>query len=162
VQEETMKMSKVLVVALLLLSASTLSAQSKPNFSGEWTLVPAKSDFGMMPPPSSSVQKVTHNEPQLKVVNTQTGDQGTNTTESSYTTDGKECVNKGFMDSEMKSTAKWDGDTLVIDSKMDIQGNAITMSNRWSLSGDGKNLTVAMHFTSPMGEGDVKMVYEKK
>ena len=157
-----MKMSKALIVALLLLSASTLWAQSKPNYTGEWTLVPGKSDFGMMPPPSSGVQKVTHNEPQLKVVSTQTSDQGTNTTESTYTTDGKECVNKGFMDSEMKSTAKWDGDVLVIDSKMDMQGNAITITNRWTLSGDGKGLTVAMHFASPMGDGDVKMVYEKK
>jgi hypothetical protein len=157
-----MKMSKASVVLLLLLSASALSAQSKPNFSGEWTLVPGKSDFGMMPPPSSGVQKITHNEPQLKVVSTQTSDQGTNTTESTYTTDGKECVNKEFMDSEMKSTAKWDGDVLVIDSKMDMQGNAITITNRWTLSGDGKSLTVAMHFASPMGEGDIKMVYEKK
>ncbi len=157
-----MKMSKALVVALLLVSASTLWAQSKPNFSGEWTLVPGKSDFGMMPPPSSGTQKITHNEPQLKVASTQTNDQGTNTTESTYTTDGKECVNKGFMDSEMKSTAKWDGDVLVIDSKMDIQGNAITITNRWALSADGKTLTVAMHFASPMGDGDVKMVYEKK
>ena len=61
------------------------------------------------------------------------------------------------MDSEMKSTAKWDGDVLVIDSKMDMQGNAITITNRWTLSGDGKGLTVAMHFASPMGEGDIKM-----
>ena len=90
-----MKMSKALIVALLLLSATTLWAQSKPNFSGEWTLVRCKSDFGMMPPPSSGVQRITHNEPQLKVVSTQTNDQGTNTTESTYTTDGKECVNEG-------------------------------------------------------------------
>jgi len=157
-----MKTSKVLVLAMLILSATVLSAQSKPNFTGEWTLVPAKSDFGMMPPPSSSVQKITHNEPQLKVVNTQVSDQGTNTTESTYTTDGKECVNKGFMDSEMKSTAKWDGAVLVIDSKMDMQGNAITLTNKMSLSPDGKSLTVNMHFASPMGDGDVKMVYEKK
>jgi hypothetical protein len=157
-----MKISKALVVALIALSATTLSAQSKPNFSGEWTLVPAKSDFGMMPPPSSGVQKITHNDPQLKVVSTQTSDQGTNTTESTYTTDGKECVNKGIMDSEMKSTAKWDGAALVIDSKMDIQGNAITITNKWILSADGKSLTVNMHFASPMGDGDVKMTYEKK
>jgi hypothetical protein len=157
-----MKISKALVVAMILLSATTLAAQSKPNFSGEWTLVPGKSDFGMMPPPSSGVQKITHDDPQLKVVSTQTNDQGTNTTESTYTTDGKECVNKGIMDSEMKSVAKWDGPVLVIDSKMDIQGNAITLGSKWTLSADGKSLTVNMHFASPMGDGDVKMIYEKK
>jgi hypothetical protein len=157
-----MKPSRAVVMIMLALSAVTLAAQSKPNFSGEWTLVPGKSDFGMMPPPSSGVQKITHSEPQLKMVSTQISDQGTNTTESTYTTDGKECVNKGFMDSEMKSTAKWDGDVLVIDSKMDMQGNAITLTNKMALSTDGKTLTVNMHFASPMGDGDVKMVYEKK
>ncbi len=158
-----MKTSKWLVaVALLVLSAAALFAQSKPNFSGEWTLVPAKSDFGMMPPPSSAVQKVTHNEPQLKVSSTQTSDMGTMTTDSTYTTDGKECVNEGFMGSQVKSKLKWEGNVLVIDSNMDFQGTAVTMSNKWALSEDGKSLTIATHFSSPMGDGDAKMVYEKK
>ena len=157
-----MKMSKWLVAAVLVLPAVTLLAQAKPNFSGEWTLVPARSDFGMMPAPTSAVQKITHNEPQLAVVNTQTGDQGTMTTESSYTTDGKECVNKGPMGSEVKSKLKWDGNSLVIDSVMDFQGTAVTITSRWTLSEDGKSLTAGIHFTSPMGEGDAKMVYEKK
>ncbi len=157
-----MKMSKWLVVALLVLSTGALFAQSKPNFSGEWTLVPAKSDFGMMPPPTSALQKVTHNEPQLKVVSTQTSDMGTMTTDSSYSTDGKECVNEGFMGSQVKSKLKWDGNVLVIDSNVDFQGTAVTITNKWTLSEDGKSLTVAVHFASPMGEGDARMVYEKK
>jgi hypothetical protein len=157
-----MKMSKWLVIAFVALSAGTVLAQSKPNFSGEWTLVPAKSEFGMMPAPSSATQKVTHNEPQLKVVSTQTGDQGTRTIESSYTTDGKECVNAGPMGMELKSKLKWDGSALVIDSNVDVQGNAVTITNRWTMSEDGKTLTVNTHFASPMGEGDAKMVFEKK
>ncbi len=157
-----MKMSKWLVVAVLVLSASTLFAQSKPNFSGEWTLAPAKSDFGMMPAPSSAVQKVTHNEPQLKVLSTQTNDMGTMTTDSTYTIDGKECVNKGPMESEVKSTLKWDGQVLVIESKLDFGGNAVAITNRWALSEDGKTLTVNMHFASSMGEGDAKMIFEKQ
>jgi hypothetical protein len=156
-----MKMSRWLILALLVLSAGVPFAQSKPNFSGEWTLVPAKSDFGMMPAPTSAVQKITHNEPQLKVVNTQTGEQGAMTMESSYTTDGQECVNAGRM-GEVKSKLKWDGSVLVVDSRMDFQGNAVTITNRWTLSEDGKTLTVNMHFASPMGEGDTRMVYEKK
>jgi hypothetical protein len=156
-----MRVSKWSVVAVLMLSAGALFAQSKPNFSGEWTLVPAKSDFGMMPAPTSAVQKITHNEPQLKVVNTQTGDQGTMTMESSYTTDGKECVNTGRM-GDVKSKLKWDGNALIIDSSLDFQGNPVTITNRWTLADDGKSLTVNMHFATPMGEGDAKMVYEKK
>jgi hypothetical protein len=156
-----MKMSRWSAIALVVLSVGALSAQSKPNFSGEWKLAPAKSDFGMMPAPSSGVQKITHNDPQLKVVNTQTGEQGTNTTDSSYTTDGKVCVNQGRM-GDTKSTLKWDGNALVIETKADFQGTAVTITNRWILSDDGKVLTVNMHFSTPMGEGDAKMVYDKQ
>lgn len=155
-----MRMSRWLVITLVTLSVGTLFAQSKPNFSGEWKMVPAKSDFGMMPAPTTAVQKITHNDPELKVVNTQTGDQGTFTTESTYTTDGKECVNKGRM-GDVKSTLKWDGNALVIDSKLDFQGTEVAITNRWTLSEDGKTLTMNMHFASGMGEGDAKIVYEK-
>jgi hypothetical protein len=156
-----MKLSKWLVIALLGLSLGTLAAQSKPNFSGEWTMVPAKSDFGQMPPPSSGVQKITHNDPELKVVNTQTGEQGTFTMESTYTTDGKESVNKGRM-GDVKSMAKWDANALVIESNIDFQGNLVTITSKWTLSEDGKTLTANAHFASAMGEGDAKIVYEKK
>jgi hypothetical protein len=124
-------------------------------------MIPAKSDFGMMPPPTSAVQKITHNDPELKVVSTQTSDRGEFTNESKYTTDGKECVNKGRM-GEVKSTLKWDGNALIIESKADFQGNAVTITNKWTLSEDGKTLTVNMHFASSMGEGDAKVVYEKQ
>jgi hypothetical protein len=155
-----MKTSRWSVVAFLVLAVGALSAQSKPDLSGEWKMVPAKSDFGAMPAPTSAVLKVTHNEPELKVTNTQTGEQGTFTIESTYTTDGKECVNKGRM-GEIKSTLKWDGIVLVIESKADFQGTPVTITNRWTQSEDGKTLTVNTHFASSMGEGDAKVVYEK-
>ena len=157
-----MKMSRWLVLALLVQSVGILGAQSKPNFGGEWTMVPAKSDFGMIPAPKSSVQTITHNDPVLKIVNTQTGDQGTSTIESTYSTDGKETVNKGRMGGEVKSTAKWEGNVLVIESKLEIEGNALTITNKLTLSEDGKTLTGNLHFAGAMGEGDAKIVYEKK
>ena len=156
-----MKTSMWSILTVLALTAGTLVGQAKPNFSGEWTMVPAKSDFGMMPAPTSAVQKIAHTDPALTVVNTQTSDQGSFTIESAYTTDGKECVNKGRM-GEVKSTLRWDGGALVIESKADFQGSPVTITNKWTLSDDGKILTVNTHFASSMGEGDAKVVYEKK
>jgi hypothetical protein len=121
----------------------------------------SKSDFGQMPAPSSMTQKVTHNDPDLKVVTTRAGENGEFTNEAAYTTDGKECTNKGRM-GEMKSTLKWEGDTLVIDTKADFQGNAVTITAKWTLSDDGKTLTVNTHFASSMGEGDSKTVFDKQ
>ncbi len=148
-----MKTAKIIVLASLALLLCAALAQAKPDFTGDWKLDAAKSDFGQMPAPQSMVQKVTHSEPNLKVVSTQVSSRGEFTSERNYTTDGKECVNK-MRNTEVKSTLKWDGDTLVINSKFSFQDNEITTTERWSLSGDGKVLTVKSHFSSPQGEGD--------
>lgn len=156
-----MKASKTIILAGLVLVMCAAVAQAKPDFTGEWKLDVAKSDFGPMPAPQSMVQKITHQEPNLKVVQTQVSERGEFTSERNYTTDGKECVNK-MRNTEVKSTLKWDGDTLVMDSKLEFQGNPITTSQRWSLSGDGKVLTIKSHFSSSQGEGDTTQVFNKQ
>jgi hypothetical protein len=62
----------------------------------------------------------------------------------------------------MKSTGKWDGDALVITTKANYGGNDITLADKWTLSEDGKVLTINRHITSPMGELDQKIVLEKQ
>jgi len=147
----------ICVIALLC----TTVAQAKPNFSGRWKMNASRSDFGAIAAPTSLVQQVTHNDPDLKVVTTQVGEMGDFTLEYSYTTDGKECVNK-FRDIERKSTVKWEGDTLVIESRMDVGGNAVTVIEKWSLSEDGKTLTSNRLLKGPEGETNVKTVLEKQ
>jgi hypothetical protein len=156
-----MKTAKIIVLASLALLICAALAQAKPDFTGDWKLDVAKSDFGQMPAPQSMVQKVTHSEPNLKVVSTQVSSRGEFTSERNYTTDGKECVNK-MRNNDVKSTLKWDGDTLVINSKFSFQDNEITTAERWSLSGDGKVLTIKSHFSSPQGEGDSTRVLVKQ
>jgi len=58
--------------------------------------------------------------------------------------------------------ARWDGDTLVIETKGQFGDSDFTMTQKWTLSADGKTLTVAQTFKSAMGEGDQKMVFEKQ
>lgn len=151
-----------LILAGLLLVAASASAQTKPNFSGDWKLNTAKSNFGQMPAPTSLTEKITHAEPSLKVLTAQSGDFGDLTSDFSFTTDGKECQNAMGDMFKMTSTVKWDGDILMIDSKMDFQGNAMTGVDKWSLSPDGKTITVQRHFNGPMGEGDAVIVLDKQ
>jgi hypothetical protein len=136
-------------------------AQAKPNFSGRWKINTSKSEFGEIPTPASHAEQITHNDPNLKVVTTQAGEMGEFTLEYTYTTDGKECINK-FRGIDRKSTAKWEGDSLVIESRMDVEGNAVTVTEKWVLSQDGKTLTVHRHLKGPEGETDVKTVLEKQ
>ncbi len=153
--------AKRAVVAGAIVLLCTAMAQAKPNFSGQWKMNASLSDFGAMTPPTSLVQEITHNDPDLKVVTTQAGEMGEFKVESTYTTDGKECVNK-FRNIERKSTLTWAGDSLVIESKLDMEGNVVTVSEKWTLSEDGKTLTISRHLKGPEGETRVKTVLEKQ
>ncbi len=149
------------VVLVLCVAAAQVIAAPPANFSGDWKLDIARSNFGAMPAPTSLTQKITHEEPSLKVVSQQSGSFGDMTTDFAFTTDGKPCENK-VMDFLVKSTLKWDGPVLVVDSTMEIQGNPMTMTDRWSLSADGKELVVDRHVSGPMGAGEGKMVFQKQ
>lgn len=136
-------------------------AQSKPNFSGAWKVNNSKSDFGPMPAPQSSTSKIDHKEPNVKIATTWVGDQGEFTFESSYTTDGKESSNT-FRNTEFKSKATWEGSSLLIASKGSTDSGEFTMKDKWSLSEDGKTLTIARAFSGPMGEATQTLVHEKQ
>jgi hypothetical protein len=146
------------VLAGLLVSGQ---AQAKPNFTGEWKLDTSKSDFGPMPAPSKRTDKIVHADPNLKVTTTQSGQNGEVTVELKYMTDGSETTNE-LRGAPMKSTSKWDGDTLAITTKASFQGTEITLADKWDVSGDGKTLTVSRHIISPQGELDQKLVFEKQ
>src|SRR3984893_4652144 len=155
-------MRKAIVAVLSVTAfATSVVAQSKPNFSGTWKLNVAKSEFGPLPAPTSRTDVIEHNDPNLKDGVTADTAQGKQEYTANYTTDGKEVTNK-MGPREVKSTAAWEGNNLVVNSKTSFNDNDITIKSSWSLSDDGKTLTQNVHFTSPMGEADQKMIYEKQ
>lgn len=147
--------------ALCALTLCLGAANAKPNFSGDWKANMDKSDFGPMPPPSSLTAKIAHADPDLKVTTVQKGDQGERTIDSKYNTEGKETENQlGPM--AAKSTAAWEGDALVITTKLDMNGTEIKLTEKWNLSEDGKTLKRNGHITTPQGEFDIVYVFEKQ
>ena len=50
--------------------AAPVAGQSAPNLSGTWTLQVDKSDFGMMPGPTSRTDVIDHQEPKLTIKRT--------------------------------------------------------------------------------------------
>ena len=149
------------LVVLAVVALAALPVLAKPNFSGDWKLNVSKSSFGQMPAPSGMTNKITHEDPKLTSHVKQSSERGDFEFDSTYTTDGKECSNDMF-DNPVKSTLKWDGDTLLIDAKGKFGDNEFTMQDKWTLSDDGKTLTIIRHFKSSMGEDDHKLVLEKQ
>ena len=70
------------------------------------------------------------------------------TSELKYTTDGKVCFNK-LPSGDTKGTAHWEGNTLIVESSQMIQNDVIKSREVWTVSGDGKVLTIATHLTLP-------------
>lgn len=150
-----------LCAAAALLSATPAGAFAKPNFSGNWTLNSAKSDFGPMPAPDKWDLKITHDDPSLKYSQVRSGQQGEMKSDIAYTTDGKPSVNKTPR-GEMTSVAKWDGDVLTISTKREVQGMEITQNERWTLSDDGKTLTIENKVNTPQGDFEIKVIMDKQ
>jgi len=138
-----------------------IRAQSAPNFSGEWKMNIALSDYGPVPAPQMMTRSIQHKDPALHISTHQKGAQGETTTELTYTTDGRECVNN-IQGSEARGTAKWTGDRLVIESVRNLQGTEITSVETWTLSNGGKVLTIANHLALKQQEFNVKLVFDKQ
>jgi polyvinyl alcohol dehydrogenase (cytochrome) len=155
-------MKRVVILTLALATMGPLGAAAdKPNFSGVWTLDAAKSNFGQTPPPASLTRKVEQNGASVSVVQTQTGGPGGEVTvTANYSPDGEPTTNK-FRGADSKSTAKWDGDALTIITNTKLQNIAITVTERWTLSDDGKILTIAQNTALPQGQFGVTYVLNK-
>jgi hypothetical protein len=156
-----MKKNTVFPMLAVALLAVWGQAQAAPNLSGEWKLNTSKSDFGPAPAPEMMMRTIKHSEPSLEITTHQKGAQGEITTELKYTTDGKECVNK-LPNGEARGRAKWDADTLVVESVRDFQGTELKSKETWELSEAGKILTINNHITLPQGEFDLKLVFDKQ
>jgi hypothetical protein len=63
---------------------------------------------------------------------------------------------------ELKSTAKWEADVLVVESKGKFGDNDLKLIDKWSLSKDGKTAKMARHIIVQQGEFDQTYVYDKQ
>jgi hypothetical protein len=148
-----------LIIAAL---ASIALAADKPNFSGDWKMNAAKSNFGPIPAPATYTRKVTHMEPSITIENTQTGTAlGDQHDTRTYTTDGKE-VSYQANGADVKAAITWDGNALLINSKASIQGMDIIIKDTITLADDGKTMTDAVHVASPQGDIDLALVFDKQ
>jgi hypothetical protein len=149
----------VLILAAL---ATFAVAADKPNFSGDWKLNAAKSNFGPLPAPATFMRKVTHAEPSITIEDTQTGTPaGDQHDTHTYTTDGKE-VSFQSNGADVTSTITWDGDALLINSKASVQGTDILIKDKITLSDEGKTMTDTIHIGAPQGELDMSIVFDKQ
>ena len=140
--------------------ATVAIASGKPNYSGAWKLNVGKSDFGPIPGPDTRTQKIDHQDPALKVTNDEEGPMGKQNWEFSLVAGGPEVAAK-MGDREVKNAVAWEAGNIVVTTKLQYEGSDVVIKSTYVLSGDGKTMTVNSHITSPMGEFDQKLIYDK-
>jgi len=164
-------MKRVLIAAFAMLTiaggavaaekpaANKTATSDKPNFSGEWTMNVAKSNFGQVPPPAKFVRKIRHSEPSLTVIEEQTAGGRDSTTTRKITTDGKS-VTLELNGAPALCSSVWDGTDIVATTTLDSVG--LKFTDRMSLSSDGKVLTSKVQIASPQGDGELIIVFDRQ
>ena len=152
-------MSTLFVIAA---AAGMAMAADKPDFSGNWKMDADKSNFGPMPPPTSMTRKIEHKDPALSVEEARSGGpQGDTNLTMKYSTDGTETTNS-LMGNDVKSKAAWDGKVLVITSNANFGGSDVKLTDKWTLSDDGKTLTDVQGISAPQGDFELTYVLVKQ
>lgn len=152
-------MVQLITTVVVVMLAAMAQPAAKPNFSGQWKMNAARSDFGVLPPPTSITRAITHAEPDLTIDEEQESPLGNQQATRKYKTDGSPS-SFDASGATVSTSATWADDVLVVKSAVDAVG--LTFNDRMTLSPDGKTLTSQVHITSPMGDVDITVVFEKQ
>lgn len=147
----------LMIAAIACFCASIASAQTKPDFSGAWKMNREKSKFADGGPENLLI-KVDHKEPTFVEDWKVSTPDGELSFQAKYTTDGKE-TEQEVMGRTAKTSAKWEGDALVIEFKS--EGGFF--KRKIMLSADGKTITkVVTQSKGDGGQSEDTVVFEKQ
>jgi hypothetical protein len=162
-------MRRFLLTLALLLPAS-LGAQ-KADFRGVWVLDAAKSDLGQLGQmlgaqglTMTMTRTVTQTDTSLtfkadvEVMGQQQSQEQTIVIDGMPRTQTMEAM--GNM--QVTMTARWENGTLIVEQKAQTPMGEVGGTETWSLSADGKTLTVAGVTQTPNGEMKMTYVHTKK
>jgi hypothetical protein len=139
-------------------SSASPSLQTKPaavpDFSGTWTLDPAKSKLGELPFVPMTL-KVAHKDPEITTTRISEGVEDT----VAFRTDGKQTKAATTCCGELLVSAQWKGSTLV----RVLHGENFTQRDTWSLAESGQELSMIRRIESSDGTTvDITLVYRRQ
>jgi hypothetical protein len=158
-------------VASLVFALGLVGASAKANFSGTWTLDKSKSE-GLPPSVKDQLLTVAQDGDKLTLESKLMTEQGDQVTNEIYTLDGKPAdftaKGPGGAEGKGKRIARWSADGNGIEVKEEVTYEtpngaiAVDITRNWTLSADGKTLTIQMNIASAMGTQQIKRVMVKK
>jgi hypothetical protein len=155
--------SYTFAAVFFLAGATTVIAQPKPDFSGEWKLNVQASTLSpiVAPVAQSGVLRVEHHEPRFTAHQTIVLDGKPFESKFELLSDGREIATTDDRGRRTVSTLRWDGDALVVTWR--IQGSAaeVTISFRYELQDGGRRLRAAEQIRGGGRDQDNLWVFER-
>lgn len=137
------------------------------NLGGQWKLNESKSELGEFGGRMAAKSiKIDQRADGVTITRNVTTFQGEETTRTeNLTFDGKEVESAGgFGNAVRKSSAKWSADQkqLIVSYSISFGDNEFKGTETFSLSADGKTLTIQTTSAGPQGDNTTKAVYDKQ
>jgi hypothetical protein len=162
-------------MAVLLLGIGVAAAQAEPQFAGSWVLDRSQSQFPTHEGHGQKAPEAQRQPPQVTLVVAQQGNtlkitrtfaMGTreHSTTDTIVADGSDRTEQGYRGNVTVRSA-FEGDRLIIThtrtKKTDEGDQTMSRQSVWTLSPDGRVLTIDTTMHSPRGDRAMKTVYQR-
>jgi hypothetical protein len=155
-------MRTAVTAAALLCLATALVAQTRPDFSGEWTLNKERSR--LLAQQAAAIQRgvvqIEHRDPQFRFHRSFVSGVQEDTLTWELKTDGVEVTSQEGPRREI-SRLYWEGDTLVFVTRIIVPQGEATNTVHYRLKDAGRTLEAAESFRGPRFSYDNLWVFEK-
>lgn len=140
------------MIGLLFLVTSASGQNAKPNFSGTWKYEPSLMSR------DQEIDRIDHKEPDF-VISEKIGRQDV-VYGFGFKTDGQELIDRNG-NNEVSRKGRWQGNTIVLDTRFTGTAGVGTKHEEMSLSEDGKTMTRTVTYTGPSKWPDRHIVLQK-
>ena len=143
-----------MILITLLGFAPCVAGTAHGNFSGTWTMDPARSESAHQDVPiglSTLVIRMTKNQVTIETTRNGDGKAPEFHETLSFKLDGTETTNTGQGGVRVTGRARWDGPKLVIETARNVQAATVTTLYVHTLSADGREMTVDKTLTVQHG-----------
>lgn len=155
-------MTRIFVAGAMALAVASAAAQTKPDFSGEWTLNRPASTLS---PAASGVQngvvRIEHREPQFHYKATLMTQANPIEYELQFVSDGRPVLSTQ-AGAETTSSLRWDGEALVLTSLMERQSGETRISFRYELIESGRRLRAVEQIRGGGRDQDNVWVFDRR
>ncbi len=150
-------------VGVALLAQAPGPDPARPDYSGTWVLDVGASLFGPLEAPTGRTDVVEHQDPDLRIVRTQTRGQRVVHSTITCKIGSPPCTSAvEGMALSLETVAEWENDRLRFGSRGTFNGEDITVDETWAVEPGGATIVVVRRLASADGVAHQRLVLARR